>query len=110
MIVASSGKHINAEKTPNADHVPEDDAAVNPSNQFQANVEAASNCDTCLVDNADGSYTYSFQQNIAAVTTPVAVVYNAENTQRATVELKLSGFAANAHFDWQPSTGSHQLA
>ncbi|MCL1049860.1 OmcA/MtrC family decaheme c-type cytochrome [Shewanella abyssi] len=97
--------YINAEKTPNPDWVPEGESDITPSNQFQANVEAASSCETCFVDNGDGSYTYSFQQNIADVTTPIAVAYNAENTQRATVELKLSGFAANAHFDWQPSTG-----
>lgn len=97
--------YINAEKTPNEDWIPEGETNIKPSNQFQANVEKASSCETCFVDNGDGTYSYSFQQNIADVTTPVAVVYNAENTQRATLELELPNFAANAHFDWQPSTG-----
>ncbi|MEZ9819420.1 OmcA/MtrC family decaheme c-type cytochrome [Shewanella sp. 10N.286.45.A1] len=97
--------YINAEKTPNPDWVPEGESDINPSNQFQADVEKASSCDTCFVDNGDGSYTYTFQQNIAEVTEPVTVAYNAENTQRATLELELPGFAANGHFDWQPSTG-----
>ncbi|GIU07592.1 cytochrome c [Shewanella sp. c952] len=97
--------YINAEKTPNPDWVPEGESDINPSNQFQANVEKASSCDTCFVDNGDGSYTYTFQQNIAEVTAPIAVAYNADNTQRATLELELPSFAANGHFDWQPSTG-----
>ncbi len=97
--------YINAEKTPNPDWIPEGESDIDPSNQFQANVEATKSCDNCLVDNKDGSYTYSFQQNIANVTTPVEVVYSADNTQRATLELELPKFAANAHFDWQPSTG-----
>ncbi|MFT5704213.1 MAG: OmcA/MtrC family decaheme c-type cytochrome [Shewanella sp.] len=97
--------YINAAKTPNPDWIPESESDIDPSNQFQTDVEKVSNCETCFVDNKDGSYTYSFQQNIANVTTPVAVVYSADNTQRATLELELPNFAANAHFDWQPSTG-----
>lgn len=97
--------YINTEKAPNEDWIPEDESHINPSKQFQAEVEKASNCETCFVDNGDGSYTYTFQQNIADVTAPVAVAYNAEFTQRATLELELPKFAANAHFDWQPSTG-----
>lgn len=102
--------YINSEKTPNPDYAPEDDSNIKPSNQFQANVEsAASSCETCFVDNGDGSYSYTFKQNIADVTTPVTVAFNAENTQRATLELELERgsqkIAANAHFDWQPSTG-----
>ncbi|MGS0690667.1 OmcA/MtrC family decaheme c-type cytochrome [Shewanella sp. 30m-9] len=97
--------YINAEKTPNQDWIPEGETNIKPSNQFQANVEKASSCETCFVDNGDGTYSYSFQQNVANVTEPVAVAYNAEFTQRATLELELPNFAANAHFDWQPSTG-----
>lgn len=98
--------YINAEKTPNPDWVPEGESHINPSNQFQANVEKASDCETCFIDNADGTYTYTFQQNIGSVTTPVEVVYNPDSTQRATLELELPTLAANANYDWQPSTGS----
>ncbi|WP_076408530.1 OmcA/MtrC family decaheme c-type cytochrome [Shewanella sp. UCD-KL12] len=98
--------YINAEKTPNPDWIPEGESHINPSNQFQANVEKASDCETCFVDNGDGTYTYTFQQNIGSVTTPVEVVYDADSTQRATLELELPTLAANANYDWQPSTGS----
>lgn len=98
--------YINAEKAPNPDWIPEDETHINPSNQFQANVEKAGDCDTCFVDNKDGSYSYTFQQNIGSVTEPVEVVYNADNTQRASLELNLSNFAANANYDWQPSSGA----
>ncbi|MBE7214351.1 OmcA/MtrC family decaheme c-type cytochrome [Shewanella benthica] len=98
--------YINAEKAPNPDWIPEGESDINPTNQFQANVEKASDCETCFVDNGDGTYTYTFQQNIGSVTTPVEVVYSADYTQRATLELELPSFAANANFDWQPSTGT----
>lgn len=101
--------YINTPKTPNEDWIPEDETNINPSNQVQAGVESAASCETCFVDNGDGSYSYTYKQNIADVTTPVAVAYNAENTQRATLELELvrgsEKIAANAHFDWQPSSG-----
>ncbi|MBP6517828.1 OmcA/MtrC family decaheme c-type cytochrome [Shewanella sp.] len=96
--------YINDEKKPGK--MPEDTSFLKPSTQFQAAVEAAKNCNTCLVDNGDGSYSYTYQANIANVTTPVAVTYNADYTQRATLELEIpEKFAINAHLDWQPSTG-----
>ena len=98
--------YINAEKSPNPDWVPEGGSDINPTNQFQADVEKASDCETCFIDNGDGTYRYTFQQNIGSVTTPVEVVYHADDTQRATLELDLPNFAVNANFDWQPSTGT----
>lgn len=95
--------YINAKKEPGT--IPPGVDNLNPSAQFQANVESASKCDTCLVDNGDGSYSYTYQANIANVTAPVAVTYNADYTQRATLELELPQVVANAHLDWQPSTG-----
>ncbi|MGL5907074.1 MAG: OmcA/MtrC family decaheme c-type cytochrome, partial [Shewanella sp.] len=95
--------YINTKKEPGT--IPEGVTNLNPSAQFQANVEAANKCDTCLVDNGDGSYSYTYQVNIANVTAPVAVTYKADNTQRATLELQLPQVVANAHLDWQPSTG-----
>ncbi|MFV0597009.1 OmcA/MtrC family decaheme c-type cytochrome [Shewanella sp.] len=95
--------YINAKKEPGTAPAGVDN--LNPSAQYQANVEAAAKCDTCLVDHGDGSYSYTYQANIANVTEPLTVTYNADATQRATMELELPQLAANAHFDWQPSTG-----
>ncbi|WP_372930060.1 OmcA/MtrC family decaheme c-type cytochrome [Shewanella putrefaciens] len=95
--------YINAKKEPGT--IPSGVDNLNPSAQFQANVESASKCDTCLVDNGNGTYSYTYQANIANVTSPVAVTYNADYTQRATLELELPQVVANAHLDWQPSTG-----
>ncbi|QFU22010.1 OmcA/MtrC family decaheme c-type cytochrome [Shewanella eurypsychrophilus] len=96
--------YINSQKEPGS--MPDDTSHLDPKTQFQANVEKASDCETCFVDNDDGTYTYTFQQNIGNVTTPVEVVYNADYSQRATLELELPNFAANANYDWQPSTGT----
>ncbi|WP_330131161.1 OmcA/MtrC family decaheme c-type cytochrome [Shewanella xiamenensis] len=95
--------YINAKKEPGT--IPSGVDNLKPSAQYQANVEAASKCDTCLVDHGDGSYSYTYQANIANVTEPLTVTYSAEATQRATMELELPQLTANAHFDWQPSTG-----
>ncbi|QYJ76554.1 OmcA/MtrC family decaheme c-type cytochrome [Shewanella sp. FJAT-52076] len=96
--------YINSLRQPGT--VPEGVDGLTPSPQYQAGVEAANGCDTCLVDHGDGSYSYSFQVNIAQVTEPLAVVYNADATQRITMELRLPQVVANGHFDWQPSTGN----
>lgn len=95
--------YINTKKEPGT--VPSGVDNLNPSAQYQANVEAAAKCDTCLVDHGDGNYSYTYQANIANVTEPLAITYSAEATQRATLELELPQLSANAHFDWQPSTG-----
>ncbi|MBT1443216.1 OmcA/MtrC family decaheme c-type cytochrome [Shewanella sp. JM162201] len=97
--------YINAKKDPNPSWVPEGDKDINPSAQLQANVEAAAKCDTCLVDHGDGTYTYTFQTNIANVTEPLKVAFDANNTHRATLELELPQVTANAHYDWQPASG-----
>ena len=96
--------YINTLKQPGS--LPDDKTGLNPSAQYQASVEAASSCDDCLVDNQDGSYSYTFQQNIANVTEPLSISYSADNTQRVTLELKLPQATANAHHDWQPSSGA----
>ncbi|KFZ38083.1 cytochrome C [Shewanella mangrovi] len=96
--------YINSERAPN--NPPTDVDGLNPQNEYQASIEAASGCDTCLVDNGNGSYTYTYQQNVANVTTPLTVTYSADDTQRVTLELRASStLVANAHYDWQPSSG-----
>lgn len=97
--------YINSKKEPNPDWIPEGDPDIHPSTQFQAGVEKASDCDECLVDNGDGSYSYTYQVDIAQVTEPLAITYNGDYTQRATLELELPQVVANAHYDWQPSSG-----
>ncbi|QSX34887.1 OmcA/MtrC family decaheme c-type cytochrome [Shewanella avicenniae] len=96
--------YINSERAPS--NPPADVAGLNPHTMFQANVEAASACATCLVDQGNGQYSYTFQQNIANVTAPVAVAYDANDTQRVSIELRAtSSLVVNAHYDWQPSSG-----
>lgn len=95
--------YINDKKAPGT--VPSGVNNLNPSDQYQANVEAAAKCDSCLVDHGDGSYSYTYQANIANVTEPLTITYSADATQRATLELELPQVTANAHLDWQPSTG-----
>lgn len=84
-------------------------APTNPVNgpgtvaKTQANTEA----NGTLTNNADGSYRYVFNTNIKAVTTPLAVSYNAANTHRVALQISGGGLPAeNASYDWQPSTGS----
>ncbi|ADN75563.1 decaheme c-type cytochrome, OmcA/MtrC family [Ferrimonas balearica DSM 9799] len=95
--------YINSEKQPG--DLPEDTTHLNPSAQFQAGVEKASSCEDCLTDHGNGTYTYTYQINVASVTEPLEVVYNGEATHRATLELELPQTVANGHYDWQPSTG-----
>ena len=47
--------YINTTKQPNASWIPDGETNIAPSAQFQAEVEAASKCADCLVDNLDGS-------------------------------------------------------
>ncbi|WP_028116017.1 OmcA/MtrC family decaheme c-type cytochrome [Ferrimonas senticii] len=89
--------------------LPEDTSHLTPlESATQAMVESAANCaGDCLVDHGDGSYSYTYQVDIMNVTSPVKVAYNAEFTQRATLELALAnGIVVNAHHEWQPATGS----
>ncbi|MCL1036724.1 OmcA/MtrC family decaheme c-type cytochrome [Shewanella submarina] len=95
--------YINASKEPGT--LPDDTSHLNPSTQTQAGVEKAGDCDDCLVDNGDGSYHYTYQIDISKVTEPVAIDFGADNTHRATLELELPQTVANAHYDWQPSSG-----
>ncbi|QYJ77726.1 OmcA/MtrC family decaheme c-type cytochrome [Shewanella acanthi] len=98
--------YINSKVEPKT--APEGVENLNPSTQYQAGVEQASKCDTCLVDHGDGSYSYTYQVNISNVVDPLTVTYSADATQRATLELKLPQVTTNGHFDWQPSTGKSE--
>jgi OmcA/MtrC family decaheme c-type cytochrome len=97
--------YINVLKQPNTSTIPDGETNISPSAQYQAEVEVASACDTCLVDNQDGTYSYTFQANVGQITEPLTITYNQDNTQRITLELKQPLITANAHYDFQPSTG-----
>ena len=97
--------YINVLKQPNTSTIPDGETNISPSAQYQAEVEAASACETCFVDNQDGTYQYTFQTNISQITEPLTITYNQDNTQRITLELKQPLITANAHYDFQPSTG-----
>jgi OmcA/MtrC family decaheme c-type cytochrome len=62
--------------------------------------------DDKLVDNGDGSYTYTFGVDVTDVTDPVAVDYEADLTHR--VAAQISGFADvdNPIYTWRPSDGA----
>ncbi len=73
----------------------------------QDKIQATSENDGELTNHGDGSYSYTFSHNLAAVETPVAVTYDATLTHR--IALQISGSdqpVANAIYDWQPSTGA----
>jgi OmcA/MtrC family decaheme c-type cytochrome len=60
-----------------------------------------------LVDNGNGSYSYTFSFDINNVTTPLAVPYEASRTHR--VSLQIGGPVPvdnNASFTWQPASGA----
>ena len=62
----------------------------------QANTEA----NGTLTNNDDGSYRYVFNTNIKAVSTPIAVSYNATNTHRVAMQISGGGLPAeNASHD-----------
>ena len=56
-----------------------------------------------LIDNEDGSYTYTFATDVAAVTEPIEVSYDPGLTHRVTFEIR--GFAPvnNPIYDFRPS-------
>ncbi len=57
-----------------------------------------------LTDNGDGSYSYSFAANIAAVTEPVEVIYDSSMTHRVGMQISGGDYpVVNATFDWVPN-------
>ncbi len=89
--------YINVSRAPNA-------AYPNGSTQIQATTETGAAAR--FVDNGDGTYRYTFSFDIANVTTPVAVPFEANRTHR--VSMQLSGVPAfnNASFDFVPAGGA----
>lgn len=73
----------------------------------QATSEKASANGGLFTNNNDGTYRYTFSFDINNVTSPIAVTYNADYTQRVAFQISGSGYPTmNKHYDWQPSTGA----
>jgi len=86
----------------------------------QPTVEATTDTGGTLVDNHNGTYTYTLGTNITTVTTPVAVTYNPALTHRVAIALRdetstppllpvsANGIqqVTNGIYDFQPSTGA----
>lgn len=74
----------------------------------QPTVEASTDSGGSLLNNFDGTYTYTFGTNISNVTQPIAVPLDSTLTHRVAIAIRSSTLpqAANAIYTWQPSTGA----
>lgn len=110
---ASQGRFLIAQLVPGADgetdswqnYINDTEVAngVGPGTVDQVQANAENNGE--LVDNGDGTYTYTFDTDVTNVTSPVAVPYDSSATHRVGIELRgLPAF--NAFYDFQPSSGS----
>jgi OmcA/MtrC family decaheme c-type cytochrome len=85
--------YINRLKTPNV--VPTNDPAV----------QATSERGGTLVDNGDGTYTYTMVTDITNVTSPLAVEYEPDLTHRVGFQFS-GGIAINPTYDWVPANNA----
>ncbi|MEO8921261.1 MAG: OmcA/MtrC family decaheme c-type cytochrome [Caldimonas sp.] len=74
----------------------------------QPTVNATTDSGGSLTDHGDGTYTYTFGTNIAAVASPIAVSFDPTLTHRVALAIRSSTLpqASNGVYDWQPSTGN----
>ncbi len=86
--------YINREKVP----------AVNPGNPSA--IQATSERGGDLVNNEDGTYTYTFVTDVTAVTEPMAVSYEPDLTHRISIQFSGGPAVLNPSFDWVPSSGA----
>lgn len=86
--------YINREKIPEV-------IAVNPS-AIQATSEQGGD----LTNHGDGTYSYTFVTDIAAVTDPLAVTYEPDLTHRVAIQFSGGPPVLNPTFDWVPSSGA----
>ena len=74
---------------------------------IQATYEKASAEGGLFINNNDGTYRYTFSFDMGNVTSPLAVTYNPEYTQRIAFQISGDGYPTmNRNYDWQPSTGA----
>ncbi len=70
-------------------------------------IQATNDRDGTLVNNADGTYSYTFENDVTAITEPVAVSYESTLTHR--LALQISGGSqpvVNATYDFRPDGGA----
>jgi OmcA/MtrC family decaheme c-type cytochrome len=71
-------------------------------------IQAATDEGGELEDFGDGTYTYTFGTDVAAVTAPLSVPFEPELTHRVALAIRSGTLPAprNGIFTWQPSTGA----
>lgn len=71
-------------------------------------VQADTDAGGSLEDHGNGSYTYTFGVDVAAVDDPVSVAYEPELTHRVALAIRAADLPTpgNAVYTWQPSTGA----
>ena len=70
-------------------------------------VQATSESNGTLVNNLDGSYTYTFANDVTNITTPLAVTWEPTLTHRLGVQISGGDLpVTNAAYDWRPSDGA----
>ncbi len=84
--------YINTVKTP----------AVFPDNPSA--IQATSERGGALMDHGDGTYTYTFNTDITAISEPLAVAFEPSLTHRLAMQFS-GGPVANPVYDWVPATG-----
>jgi OmcA/MtrC family decaheme c-type cytochrome len=78
-------------------------------NGTEDKIQATYERDGTLVNHEDGSYSYTFINNLESITEPLGVTYDPTFTHRVAIQISGSGQpVANAVYDWQPSTGNTQ--
>ncbi len=70
-------------------------------------IQATSESNGVLVNDLDGTYRYTFANNVTAITTPIAVSWEPTLTHRVAVQISGGGQpVTNASYDWRPSDGA----
>ncbi|MGA9335590.1 MAG: OmcA/MtrC family decaheme c-type cytochrome [Rudaea sp.] len=74
----------------------------------QPAIQATTDKGGSLVNNGDGTYTYTFGTNVANVATPISVPFDPTLTHRVAIAIRSSSLppANNAVYTWQPSSGT----
>ena len=84
----------------------ESPGGVGPGTEDEVQATTESGSAGTLVDNGDGSYEYTFATDIANVTTPIAVPYDATLTHRVGFEVRGLAEVKSPTYTWRPSDGA----
>ncbi|MEE8428796.1 MAG: OmcA/MtrC family decaheme c-type cytochrome [Gammaproteobacteria bacterium] len=83
----------------------EETATVGPGTGNSA-IQGTRESNGTLVDNGDGTYTYTFATDITNVTTPLTVPYDPSLTHRVAIQVGGGLPVANPIYDFRPSDGA----